>query len=42
MLMMAIHERSTSCWHHHVRCDTGDNGAWRAGRAELGDSQNMI
>ena len=39
---MTKHERGTSCWHGHVTWGTGDNCAWRATRAELSKSQNMI
>lgn len=43
MLMTARGERSTSCWYRcRVTRGTGDNRAWRASRAELSKSEDII
>ena len=41
-LVTAKCKRSTSWWHSRRARSTGDNRAWRASRAELSNSQNVI
>ena len=41
-LVTAKCKRTTSWWHGRKARSTGDNRAWRASRAELGNSQNVI
>ena len=42
MLVMAKFKRSTSWWYSRRARSTGDNRAWRASRAELSNSQDVI